>query len=94
MIIAVKSGGLCSLSTLLSHIIRCLTLSVGYGVTVNITASQKVDVRGSSGFDSPYPNQFFPTTIQDAWVHHYTPMQMTVKGIVNTVNTRATCYTM
>jgi hypothetical protein len=34
---------------------------IGYGVTANIAASHTlaVTVRGSSGFDSPYPNFFF-----------------------------------
>ena len=32
---------------------------LGYGVTANITASHAIAVRGSSGFDSPYPNAFF-----------------------------------
>ena len=31
--------------------------SIGYGVTANIAASQTD--RGSSGFDSPYPNVYF-----------------------------------
>ena len=31
---------------------------VGYGVTANIAASHVTLVRGSSGFDSPYPSFF------------------------------------
>ena len=33
-------------------------LYVGYGVTANIAASHE-ELRGSSGFDSPYPNDLF-----------------------------------
>jgi len=35
---------------------------IGYGVTANIAAFHKTTiaiVRGSSGFDSPYPNDFY-----------------------------------
>jgi len=37
-------------------------MTVGYGVTANITASHE-SVRGSSGFDSPYPNYFSPAPV-------------------------------
>ena len=42
------------------YIDSCNTIHdcLGYGVTANIAASHTV--RGSSGFDSPYPNFFFP----------------------------------
>jgi hypothetical protein len=44
---------------------------VGYGVTANIAASHKLHLhksvdRGSSGFDSPYPNFFVNSTLSHA----------------------------
>jgi hypothetical protein len=50
----------------LSNVRMCLNLAIpcnpeiGYGVTANIAASHSHGclVRGSSGFDSPYPNIF------------------------------------
>jgi hypothetical protein len=55
-------------------VLEARKLSLGYGVTANIAASHRyriseiqpaghftssVSGRGSSGFDSPYPNTFF-----------------------------------